>query len=900
MMLNKTKLGMALVTALVLTTGCEQQQTAEQDLVTAKTYITSKENDKAVIALKNALSKNQTLDEARLLLGQLYLSNGEFLAAEIEFNKLYNTDYPSTQLIVDLAKARYLQQEFDTIPDLWQTQPELSSAQIAQLGFYTYIALKRADDTEQLNQLTQALIPAKQDQTYTKLIIAYEQVEQQQVDEALNTVNTILLAEPKNLDALLFKGQIHSFKGEYEDATTAFELFLEDMRNYILVELYLADVLFKNTQFEKAAPLVNQLVSKAPNFGYTNYLQGMLLFTQNQFEESKLYLEKAVQAKVNVEQAKLYAGLSAYRSENYEQAYEYLTEVIDQVPNNDELRRLLSVVQFKLGYSIEASDSIAKLTELSERDLSLANSASFNYIQRGQVDKAKEVIAQTSKVDTDNALELAKLGMLKVSLQDMSGIVDIKRAIELDSNAEQAKVALVQAYLGQGLADDAMEVAKLWIKDEPDNINAYNLAGFVAVQKRDKELAESYLTKALEFNENNSASLMFLAGKARSEGDLAGASKYLSSLITTNPNYLPGLINNYLIAKQMGSVTDAVELFRLASVNSPNNQPLQMAYARVLYTEKMYDQAIGFLKAMPSSISHEYRWLALLDSMLKMGRYSEARENIGGWLKSFPKSEMAWSAALQLDGLKNPKTSIPLLNRAIQTYGEHPLLFVHLAEQYVKVRKVNDAKSILTEQLSAYAQDPKVVVLTAKLHLIEDEAEEANTLLKAAYSEDCKPDFAILFAESYRKLGNAEQALKIIETSLVNYPENIGLLFNKGTLYKNIDIDESIKIYNKALSIEPESVVTLNNLANAYISVESFQLGYETAKAAVELAPNIVAVQSTMANAAKSFGKTQEAEKIYARLWLATKSNEYLEQFMRLTKIESREAAIAKANQVRF
>lgn len=900
MMLNKTKLAVALATTVLLITGCEQQQSAQQHLQAAKKYAAEQQPSKALIELKNALSKNQELDQARFLLGQLYLQSGDFLAAEIEFNKLYNSDYQEPKLIVELAKARYLQQELATLPELWQQKKELSSSLLAQLGFYTYIALKQQANDSAISELKQSLIPAKQEQTYSKLILAYEQVEQQQVDTALNTVSNILLAEPTNTDALLFKGQLHIFQRDYNEAVVAFEQFLQQRPNYIVAKLYLADALFKDQQFDQAQTYIDQLVQFAPDFGYSNYLKGMLLFTQNKFEDAKLHLEKAIQAKTNVSESKLYAGLSAYRTEHFEQAYEYLTDIIDLVPNNDELRRLLSVVQFKLGYSIEASDSIAKLNELSERDLMLANEASFSYIQAGKTDKAKKLIEQASKVDSKNALEIAKLGMLKVSLQDMSGIVDIKKAIELDSSVEQAKVALVQAYLGQGLTDDALEVAEQWIHDEPGNIDGYNLAGFVAMQKQEAELAVKYFNKALELNKNNSASLMFFASKARAENDLKSAANYLNLLVSANPNYLPGLINNYLIAKQVGDVDNAVELFRLAHEKSPLDQSLALSYARVLYTEKHYREVVSLLTKMPKATPYEYRWLALFDSLFKLKEFGQARAEIEDWLSAFPKSERAWSAAIQLNGLTNPKTAIPLLKRAISHFADSPYLYTMLAEQHIKNKQIDKARLVLNNNLVGYKSDANVTVLQAKVLLIDNEIPQANRLLQSIYSENSSPELAILLAESYRKLGDNDKALAIIETSLTTYPNNLGLLFNKGNLYKKIDINQSIDIYKQVLAIEPKSVVTLNNLANAYLAVDQLELGYATAQQAVELAPQVVAIQSTMADAARLSGKLKQAENIYARLWLATNTRAYLTHYMQLANIKSEQAAIKALNSSQF
>ena len=874
MMLNRTKLGMAVVTALLLATGCEQKHTAGEHLATAKSYLSAKDDNKAVIELKNALSKDQSLDEARLLLGQLYLQSGEFLAAEIEFNKLYNSEYPSPQLTVDLAKARYLQQEFDTIADLWQAKSDLSSAQTAQLGFYTYIALKRAENIQQLEHIKRALIPAKQEQTYTKLIMAYEQAEQQQVEQALTTVNNVLLAEPNNIDALLFKGQLHSFKKEYEEAATAFESFLKVMPNYLLTELYLADVLFNNKQFDKAEPYIEKLAKAAPDFGYINYLKGMLLFTKNQFEESKLHLEKAIQAKANVQQSKLYAGLSAYRTENYEQAYEYLTGVIDLVPNNDELRKLLGVVQFKLGYNIEASDSIARLTQLSEQDLNLANNASFSFIKSGELDKAKKVIEQASKIDTDNALELAKLGMLKVTLEDMSGIVDIKKSIELDSSIEQAKVALVQAYLGQGASDDALDVADQWIKDEPDNVDGYNLAGFVAAKKGDLALAKEYLLKALELDKGNILSLMFLAGEASKNEDIEKATELLTQLINNKPDYVPALVNNYLLSKRLNKVDGALSLLSLAVEKSPNNSMLQQVYLRALFTEGKIEEAIDFATAQElSADTPEIFWVILVNIYIDRGDFPQVRKYANLWTEHQPSSERAWATAIQTADHGQPLEVIKLFKRAIRIFPDSPELRVMLVEQHLKANQLTQAK---IELQKVKVETDKSRYLNLVIALNERKYEEVEGALEGMPLET--ENHAVMYVKALKGTERLVKANQVVNEYLEVYPNSSPLLFEKATLKQFYSEREQKDLYDKILSINADNVFALNNLANIHLRANTLDKGLELATKAFKLAPNFLPVVDTYATALTANEQHQQAAIIYKALFKETKDNDYFEK----------------------
>ena len=94
----------AVIVILLSSTGCTGKS-PEQQLGSAKDYLQRNDSKSAIIQLKNALQKNPNLAEARFLLGQILLDDGNGSGAEIEFRKALAAKHPSSLVIPELARA---------------------------------------------------------------------------------------------------------------------------------------------------------------------------------------------------------------------------------------------------------------------------------------------------------------------------------------------------------------------------------------------------------------------------------------------------------------------------------------------------------------------------------------------------------------------------------------------------------------------------------------------------------------------------------------------------------------------------------------------------------------------------------------------------------------------------
>ena len=89
--MKRTELSLlSVVTAALVLSAC-QGDSAENLLASAKTHIQKKDMKSAAVQLKNALQVNAGMAEARFLLGEILLDNGDTVGAQLELNKAPST-----------------------------------------------------------------------------------------------------------------------------------------------------------------------------------------------------------------------------------------------------------------------------------------------------------------------------------------------------------------------------------------------------------------------------------------------------------------------------------------------------------------------------------------------------------------------------------------------------------------------------------------------------------------------------------------------------------------------------------------------------------------------------------------------------------------------------------------
>ena len=220
------------VIAVALMVGCAKKS-PESMVVSAKDHLAKNDRAAAVIELRNALQKKPNLAEARFLLGNALLDNGEFAAAEKELRQAGQLGYSSDAITPLLARLLVSRGDYKkAIQEFAWTEVREPKAK-AELQTVVGQAYLGADYVSVAGERFAAALAQQPD--YPQALLGQARVTAIEGDlaKALTMVETALAKSPAMPEAWQLKGDILSGQGQVEPALAAYRKALEVKPDYL-------------------------------------------------------------------------------------------------------------------------------------------------------------------------------------------------------------------------------------------------------------------------------------------------------------------------------------------------------------------------------------------------------------------------------------------------------------------------------------------------------------------------------------------------------------------------------------------------------------------------------------------------------------------------------------------
>jgi len=842
-------------------TACSPKKTAEEYIQSAKTHVANGKNSAAILELKNAVLIDLTNSESRFLLGKLYLELGDIAAAEKELRRSLELNGSKELILPKLFKTLNLQDKNEEVLALADQVEPIPENVLAEISLYKALAYIRLGDNEKAKDIIDRASETSSESVYSQLGEAYLMAESTNRGGALDLIERVLIKTPELTEALILKGQLLFIEGDFEKAISTFNEFHRLLPSNIQIRLFLANSYIRNEQYSEADKHLDFLLKLVPEHPFTNQLKGLVFYQKGDYQNALLYTDKAIQNGLNVPSNRIIAGLSAFQLEQYERAHHFLITISESLTSTHPVRKVLAVVQLKLGYSSEASQTLRIMDGATADDITLLTTASFELLKAGKVQEAKALVAKTNDIRTSNPQDMAKIGILKLSMNDLEGIADLEKASEISPDLPIAKYALASAYIQNKKYDKALMLAEQWKKTDPNQIEGYNLTAKVLLLKNEVELAENELSMALDINENNPYSLLYFSTKALTEKKYDQSIIFVEKLLVKLPNHLAGLSLQYKAYKALDKIDVAISRIKAAYVENRDNLKYQILYSKVLFIEKDYKEVIDVLKNIDdTSLITPIHWVLLGDSYIETGDNEKALDIFNSWLKIQPEYRVAWLRKISLqEKMKNFIGALSTTNSALKVSYEDldlKLLKTHfliITKEYIQAQELLSSLNAVQQSL------PLARGLQSKIWLTEAEYDKAIPGLKVLYEQVPNTSNAILLFATLKKMKHDEAAFNFIKKHVASFPEDSIV---RGLLAENaVQFDKKLakSEYTKLLNISPNDISLLNNLAWVEYELGNYQSANKLADRALVIDNNQPQVLDTAALIMLKLGNKQKA-----------------------------------------
>jgi putative PEP-CTERM system TPR-repeat lipoprotein len=829
---------------LLAVSACGNNETSQTHIAQAEKLLIEKQHSSAIIALKNAIKLDTKNAQARFLLGQLYLSLGDANSAVKELTHANELQYAKNNVLPLLARAYMLLESDDEILLLDEQAEQLTGQSKAQFLAYKTLASLRLGDEKTAIESAKLAFSISESYSYSLLANAYVEFVKRDMDKADSLVNRILVDNGNNVDALMLQGKIASVQKDYIQAISSFKRYFELQPKFTTVQLFIADSLLKNRNFQEAESIADSILDKISNQPFFQYIKAMARFEDKDYKEASHYAGLALNSNFKPFSLKMVAGASAFYLQKYEQSNIHLSSVVKQLPAEHPARKMLAISQLKLGFIDDISETLDGYDSSSKEGAQFLTNLSLELYELGAFEKAKEVAkqaAKAAKAGEYSAEQTAREGILKLMMNDPSGTENLELALQQNPELVSAELALAFASIKSGDLTRANKIAKKWLERYPEKAGGYNLKATVAFKQNQIEKGKIALEKSLALEPNNVYALLEMIRLASYQKDIDRAQILAEQALAAHPKNIK-VLNVYL---KVNNNDQSLAIIKKAQQENRESLAYGILLAEAFLQQKEYKQASTVLDSYTLNAKTPKRYWQLLliaNSQLKDGK--DTFLILEQWLKNNPYHlEPTLLMADYWLTKKLPNSALSTIKQGMRQHPNNQMLSLTKMQILLNYRKLKDAK-ILRKELDQFSLNEDFLAgIDGKIFLLEGNYLLAIPKLRQQFEAKPNEKSAILLAYALEGNKQHKDSIAFLEKYSAKNKENSQINLHLAELYLINDYNKSIETYEKLIVKEPKNVIALNNLSWLYMEQGKFKQALEYCEKAYELAaknPNVV------------------------------------------------------------
>ncbi len=843
-------------------TGCGQK-TSEEHVLAARQFVEAKDNQSAIIEYKSAIQKDPEDPNARFELGQLYLQQKDFAAAEKELNRALDLGYEVSEVLPLITRAYQETNSEVALSEINHNVDGLTPVKRAEVTYYKLEALLRLEKTKEARVLLDDIAKIDTSSVYKGLSLALGKVLDDDYEGALQAINTLHQQAPLNKDVLMQQARLNMYLRNLDAAVTAYDAYLDVAPDDTETKFILTAILMDAKRFEDAAPLVDDLLEQSATNPLLNQFKGVIEAREGNFSVALKHLETAIQNGRNDPLARLLAGFCAYQLEDYAATTRHLSMIASDLPPSHAALRMLANSLLQQGKNEEATDILARVDGEAENDAMLFSKAGYQLLQSGNVVDAKAMIEKSVPIAT-SAEDLTRIGVLQLSINDAEGLVNLGAAVERAPELTMGQQTLANAYIATRQFDKALEVAENWQKTEPQNAQPWLVQGQVFIAQQNYEAAEAAIAKAEALDSNNLKAKIQRVSLAMVQEQPQQALEAINQALSIDATDQASLALLYIVQKQMGKANEAVNTIQEVVARNPDNDVPKVLLARVYLAEKRVADGIELIEQVKlNDDTPDLYWDTRGRLLLAGSRINEAKAHYEAWLNEQPNHKTAvLGMAMILDLQSRFQNGVELTAGFLEKRPDRQIEIVK-AHFHAMLRQIPQTEAILNQLSEQEKQLPYVKGIRARLQLYRDNPTAAIPNALAAYEAIPNTRNLLLAMAAHEMADQPDKAFELVTAFRENNPENTQAMLLYAERLIQRDRSEAINVYRQLAEKQPENAIALNNLAYLEHQEGMLDAAEEHARQALEIVPQAPEIADTLAQVLIDKGETEDAKAIY-------------------------------------
>lgn len=841
---SRTLCAVFLVTVLAACGG----DSAEEYIARAKQFIAESNYDAATIELKNALQVDNTSGEARWLLGKSYLDSGDILSAEKELERSLRLGWSPDDVLPAIATVMIAQGKFAEINKLDGTglQPQ-AEASLTATKAMAAMALGKNRKAKKLIEQALSKAPESADALLAKAKILASQGD---LPGAGAVLDRLISLHPENGSGWDLLGDLRMGEQKLDEAEVAYSHAIEFVQNNYGSLFKRALLYLRMENYDAAQVDTKQLLAIAPQHPRPNYVQGLLNFRAEKYPEAITALSLAEPAAEQFPLVLFFLASAQLIEGHIDQAAVQAVAFNNRVPESIRGRTLLATIRLQQGDFEGVQELLGPVLAANPDDIGALNLMANALLRDGKTDEGITLLSRVAQLQPDSPVAQVRLGaglLLDGNTDDAAQ--HMESALALSPEFQQADILLVMNHLQKKDYDAAIKAAQAYKNRHLASVTPYNLLGRVYLEADRRDEAVAAFKKALSIDAADPAANHNLAQLAVLDGDLGTARGYYRVILGERENFLPALMQLALLDARENKGEELVAHLEQAIEAHPANLQPRLLMARYQLSQGRSDKVASVFSDLDSVQQKSPQVLQLMAmAQLSGNENEEAQYTLEQLAESVPDTaalhQMMANAAAGSGDIKRAERE---LRKAVELDENYLPARLALARLALSRRQVEEYQKHV-EKLRALAPDnADVLLLQASAAAQNGEHDVAVALAQKAYNELPVRVTLLALASHKNAAGDSAGALVLYKQWIDGNPGDVPVrLVIAETLSGENKIAEAISYYEQAITIDPDNITALNNLA-WHIREDNPTKALKTIRHASTLAPDSPDVLDTLA-----------------------------------------------------
>ena len=427
-----------------------------------------------------------------------------------------------------------------------------------------------------------------------------------------------------------------------------------------------------------------------------------------------------------------------------------------------------------------------------------------------------------------------------------------------------------QVAVASGDNKRARDLSQELLKMAPEDLRALQLAGATAFKVGALLEAERALTKALGDDPNLPSARRLLAQTYLRGGQPAKALSALQPLLAAGEPDGAALALAAEAYLQTGDAARAEEFYARAVKQNPKDARSRAALALTRMSSSGLQTTVENLESIASSDSGVVAEYALVGVHMRNGEFDKALKTIDAIEAKQPgkplPAQMRGSIFLRKNDLVQARRSF---EKAVEIDPVYLPAVSLLAQLDLAEKKPEQARKRFEEVLKHDPKNLQALLALAGMRQKEGGSkEEMATLLGNAVRQNpSEPEPRLLLIDMYLSREDPKAALIAAQEAVAALPERADLLAALGRAqYAAGENLQAVTSLEKAAGMSPNQAGPLLQLTQAYLLQKNFAAAAQTARRAVQAAPNMLATHQARVEVELAAQRPQEALNITREL----------------------------------